>query len=91
MADGRAWKGRDRTSENEAVMVRPRKRNGKEQEIEKIPEEGWVYGILCRSPVSGPLHREMQSKGLWGRGGKGILDWVGSRWLGVRYDLGSVV
>lgn len=81
--DGRAWNGRDRTREEEVEMVRPRKRNGKEQEIEKIPEECWVYGILRRGLVSGPLHMEVQSKGLWGRGGKRGLDWVGFRWLGV--------
>ena len=74
-------------------MVRPRRRNGEEQQIEKIPEECWVYGILCWGPISVPLHVEVQNKGLGGgegREGKETLEWVGSR-QGDRCDLGSVV
>lgn len=75
MADGRTWKGRDRTSENEAVMVRPRKRNGKEQEIEKIPEEGWSMEFCVGAQSLAPCTGRCRVRGCGG--GEGKEFWIG--------------
>lgn len=58
--------------------VRPRRRSGEEQEIEKIPEECWVYGILCLPQSLSPCIWRCRIKA-WvvARGGRERRRWIG--------------